>query len=338
MSIPYSAGTAFTTPTCVSAWVEYPFASMGDPATKVYHHIIQVERLSYAPLDYDDVMTLAGDKPARSPFADDAGAYWVEDSTPSDIGGTLVEFERLFANIPDDRVDPNGLYPFQFPGTGATTTVSVGNSTGNYSETVSSAQGEVFTADIVFDMSSTDAAKVEAGDWVRLENNGDTFTFDADDGSGAFSLSFLSNAFTDYECRVKSVISSTITVEFTVLDKITGAAPTASGNPNTTRVDYTLRHESLAARDPLQESSASVIAISYEKISDPLNIADLETIFKVSTTGGATTDTLSSSTNPSSVDYTKKVGRWDYVNAENQSFERWRGNIYERRTIKVVAQ
>lgn len=327
----------FTTPICIGAWIEYPFRDQGDPVTKIYHHKMLVVMANYAPLADDDVMTAAGQKPVSSPFADDAAAYYIGDSQPTESNG-LREFDRMFANIPADRVEPNGLYPFDFPGTGATTTVSVGDSTGNYSETVSSAQGEIFKADIVFDMSSTDAAKVAVGDWVRLENNGDTFTFNADDGSGAFSLSFLSNAFTDYECRVKSVVSSTITVEFTVLDKITGAAPTASGNPNTTRVNYTLRHESLAIRDPLQESSASVISFSYEKIADPLNIADLETKFKVYTTSGVVTDTLSSSTNPSSVDYTKKVGRWDYINAENQSFERWKGNIYERRTIKVVAQ
>ena len=118
MSIPYSAGKAFTTATCIRAWEEYPLQSEGDLTAKVYHHIMVVARDSYALLAKNALMTDAASKPGRSPFADDSGAYWIGDSEPSVIdGGINVQFDRKFATIPADRPGVlSGSQSFPFPG------------------------------------------------------------------------------------------------------------------------------------------------------------------------------------------------------------------------------
>ena len=117
MAIPSTvSGISFSTPTCVGAWIEYPFRNQGDSATKIYVHQMQVLNTDYTPLSDNDTMTAATQKPIRSPFADDAAAYYVGDSQPSPTDGGLVQFNRTFANIPASRIDPMGIYAYERPG------------------------------------------------------------------------------------------------------------------------------------------------------------------------------------------------------------------------------
>lgn len=115
MSLPYTKGTAYSTPTTVRAWVEYPFRNEGDSTAKVYHHIMQVSAEDYTTLADDVVLTDAGAKPARSPFADDSSAYYAGDYNLSHIGDGMVKFDRQFAHVPADRQVPNGPYAVTFP-------------------------------------------------------------------------------------------------------------------------------------------------------------------------------------------------------------------------------
>jgi hypothetical protein len=299
---------------------------MGDSATKVYHHTMRVERLSYAPLDYDDVMTAAGDKPTRSPFSDDASAYWVEDSTPSDIGGTLVEFERMFANIPADRAEPNGLYPFEFPGNDTAQFETIGVSTGNYSETVTYSDPQLIV-DIVFNMATADAAKLVSGETVQLINTTDIYAVDYGSGVGNLPSIYVS---------VTDVTGDTVTVRYA-----TNANRSDVGfdkNPNSSFTTHTVKRLGFTSRDPLQSSSTSIIAVTYEKSSTASQLSSFALKFGVRNSSGNLVPNLSSSTVPSSAIYNDFIQEGIYINAEDENFERWKGNIYERKIILVAAK
>lgn len=332
----YTSGTAFTTATTIEAWIEYPFNEQGDTTTKVYKHIMQVNRGSYAPLAYDDVMTAAGEKPTRSPFSDDSSAYWVGDSEPRDVGGGIVEFERTFANVPADRTEAYGLYPFTFPGITQQLSTATLTSTGNYAESITSSLGETLSFDIQFDLSSADAATLAVGDPLRITNSGDTFDVDPDDGLSILSTYTFNEGF--YQVRVKSIVNTTIVVNVVVPNRTTGTTPTIDGNPNGTRTSYAVLRSSYGDRDPFTKSSSSILTVTYEKVSDPSTISSLATSQVVVTSGGAITDTATNSTIPTALEYTRFITQGTYINAEDESFERWKGNIYERRIIKVLAR
>jgi len=327
MTIPYSAGTAFTTATCVNAWVEYPFANLGDVATKVYHHTMQQERLSYAPLAFNDVMTAADEKPTRSPFADDSAAYWVEDSTTSDIGGTLVEFQRSFANIPADRIEPNGLYPFEFPGNSVAQSDAIGTSTGGYVETVTSSSGEQMKVDVVFTLSVADAAKLSTGETITIKNNTDVFNIYY--GYGFINISTISAV-------VTSIVSTTITAEYS--GYYATGTPTFNKNPNATFTTYDISRPGFKLRDKLQDSTTSAILYTYEKLSNVTDASPFAEKFVVLNSAGTVTDNLAATTLPTSAQYYEIFKAGGYINAEDETFERWRGNIYERKIIQVVAK
>jgi len=321
-----SGGIAFTTPTCVKAWIEYPLNEQGDSTTKVYHHIMQVKRANYAPLAYDDEMTAADKKPVRSPFPDDANAFWVGDSEPSQIGGNLVEFERIFANIPADRTDPNGLYPFQFPGNSTSVTETIGVSTGNYSVAVSYANPQMH-ADITFDMATADAAKLSVGERVDLTNTTDVY--EVDYGSGQFDAGTIVTYVTD-------VTGDTVTVRYS--HYATNSSVGFTGNPNATFTTHTVKRPSLDARDLLQDSAASIVLVTYEKASSPSQLSAFALKFVVRNAAGVVTDNLVFSTEPTSATYSAYINDGQYIAAENESFTRWRGNIYERTAIQVLAK
>ena len=330
MSLPTSS-TPYDTHKCIGARIEYPFRDMGDSVTKIYHHSMMGNLLSYTPLTDDDIMTLAGDKPSGSPFPDDSAAYYIGDSEPENSDGGTVKYERMFANVPASRIDPNGLYPFTFPGNTSTFNTSLGDSTGGYSHTITSTSGENLTIEISFTMSTADAADVYAGSLVRLENNGDVFELDA--GAGTFTRSFLDN-FTNTSCTVTNVAGTTITVTY-VDDAIVSGTQSFDRNPNLTFIDYTLRVNPLPVRDPIQDSTTSTENVTYEKASSSSDLTSFAKKFKVVNSSGVQVDTLTTTTSPTEFEYTILINTGAYINAEDESFERWRGNIYERKTIRV---
>ena len=327
MSIPYSAGTAFTTATCVNAWIEYPFANTGDSATKVYHHTMMVDRLSYIPLAFDDVMTTADNKPTRSPFSDDAAAYWVGDTVPNDIGGGKVEFQRTFANIPVDRIEPNGLYPFEFPGNSVAQSDSIGTSTGGYVETITSSSGEQLKVNIVFTLGGADAAKLSTGEKITIENNADVFNIYY--GYGFINTSTITAV-------VTSIVSTTITAEYS--GSYATGTPTFDKNPNATFTTYDISRPGFKLRDKLQDSTTSTILYTYEKLATATDASSFAEKFVVLNSVGTVTENLAGTTLPTSEQYYEIFKEGGYINAEDETFERWRGNIYERKIIQVVAK
>ena len=123
-------------PTCTGGYRTKPFRDNGDIRTNIYYHEMKVLTDAYTPLADDDTMTTATQKPLRSPFPDDAEAFYVGDQNVADAGDGFTTFIRVFANIPLSRYDPSGLYAFDFAGV-TTTSNSTTTETINYSLSIS---------------------------------------------------------------------------------------------------------------------------------------------------------------------------------------------------------
>lgn len=98
-------------------YTEYPFIESGDNTTKVYHLICVVNQSAYAPIELDTPMA----SPAAAgvielPFTDGT-AYFVGDFNHSPLDGGMLEFERVFANIPAARNEiVTGTTSYTYPG------------------------------------------------------------------------------------------------------------------------------------------------------------------------------------------------------------------------------
>lgn len=323
MSIPFSAGTAFTTATCVNAWIEYPFANNGDSATKVYHHTMQVERLSYAPLAFNDTMTAADEKPTRSPFPDDANAYWIEDSTPSDIGGTLVEFRRTFANIPADRFEGNGSYSFTFPGNSSLSFKTLATSTGAESATYDSATNEGV---MTFNVATADLPNFTKGVTILVKNNAS--------GSNQFQVK-INGTFTNttlWNCYIADVSGNTITARVD-LDQFNGTDFRSSVTITTFTAEFYLW-----IRTPESKNANSKTKYTYIKTDDISELTGSNKFEVIDTSPQSIVDTLSATTSPSQVGYINLIIIGKFIQAEATSVNRWRGNIWEVANVLVQAQ
>ena len=120
MAIPYTsldptATPNFTTPRTQQCWVEYPFSYANDSTSKLYHHLMVMPGDLYTPLAYNYTMENSTYKPLGSLFSDDANAFWVGDGNVSPIGDNLVQFDRMFANVPTARTEGAPNYNFTFP-------------------------------------------------------------------------------------------------------------------------------------------------------------------------------------------------------------------------------
>ena len=322
MAIPYSAGTAFTTPTCVRAWYEYPFRDQGDSVTKLYHNIMQVQETSYAPLADDDVLTDAGQKPERSPFADDAAAYYVGDSSLNHIGDGLVEFDRMFANIPADRIETNGFYSFEYPIRAAlienvtTTSESSSYNTGTLELTITAT------------LSAPDAAKFNDGDNITITNaSGWNYT--------AGTTTYTRTSFTG-KCTKSG---STLTLVVSLFYFLSGVPTAFTGFTDNAPASYLVSKVISPGRSSTaQLNSASILSYRYVKTSNPESLS-LVPRFLLTTSAGLVTTALSTTTIPITTDeYNEASQLGTYViAAESEVPIRWYGNIYEISQILVQA-
>jgi len=314
MAIPYSAGTAFTTPTCVRAWYEYPFRDQGDSVTKLYHHIMQVKETSYAPLADDDVLTDAGEKPERSPFADDAAAYYVGDSTPSHIGDGLVEFDRMFANIPADRVDPLGKYAANIPGVlhNATPTISAVW----YATSTSKSFTNTPEPRITVTISATRIGNYEVGDTVQLFNAN---TWTVNGGSSSSTLRGV----------ILSIATNTIVVN-TLTFPTSTVVTTINSDNSATSYDIGLNLRDIDART---DNVAAFFDITYVKTSTPETETLGESLTIYDSSKNITT-LADNNTTPTITEILNDMQDKVITQLEDTTIERWKGNIYAKVSIK----
>jgi hypothetical protein len=341
MSLP--SGATLTTATCVGASIEYPFRDNGDVDTKVYIHRMQVKLTSYAPLLDNDNMTTATQKPSGSPFPDDAAAYYVGDSLPSAIDGGMVEFERVFANIPADRnvqngkADPNGLYAFEFP-----RTTSISNTYTSTGAESFSHDASTHTSTLSFNLSAGDIANLSIGDRIRVKNTSSSFfvKYDLSPPAGytsTFSSSNLGN------CLITNKTATKITCTYTWSSWY--SAPVLDSGDDYNGVSSTTYQAILTVSagriSTLQTNAPSFIESTYVKSNDiySLNNTLIKKFAVYASNGVLDQDmNLGSTSIPTNAEYAAIVSNGATIDAEDQVIERWRGNIYQLKSIKVIAQ
>jgi len=323
MSI-YSTGTSFDTPTTINAWIEYPFSNSGDSVTKLYCHTMRVSRLNYSPLSFDDVMTSAGEKPIRSPFSDDSGAYWVEDTVPTALDGGIVEFDRKFANIPQSRIEGASNYSFTFPGV-TDTSIKTLNST----STAESAIHDSTTNEgvMTFDVPLSEVKNFPVGLIVNVQNQASTLSYFQVKIAGVWYNKSIRTAY------ISSVNGTTIQCRVD-LNQYNGTDFRSELPITTFAVKYTL-----PARDPFTVNGNCKINYSYIKTNDIANLTGISK-FQVleNPVSGTPTNILSSSSVPTFSEYANLIIIGQFLNAEIGSAERWKGNIWEKKEILVQAQ
>ena len=119
MSLPYIQSTMQSARVGADSQVQYPFLSDGDTQTKVYRMRCQqiAEYYNPAQVALDTPMTSAAAAGVIAlPFGTDSSAYYVGDENLSPQPGGMIQFDRIFANIPQTRSVPEGTQIYTFPG------------------------------------------------------------------------------------------------------------------------------------------------------------------------------------------------------------------------------
>ena len=303
MSIPYTHGD-FTTPRATTdSYVEYPFIEQGDNATKIYHLVCKVNRADYAPLALDTTMASASNADVIAlPFTADAAAYYVGDTTPQSIDGAIVQFERIFSNIPVTRNNVfGGTYAFTYPGVRA-------DSTDGTVRTVSSPS----TASNVTSLPATNTVTV-----------GDVIAYRINSTIGAITLSVQGMAH-----ALPGTTTSVVKIP--------------AINIGTTFVDGTLTELTIQPRAQKSIPSGSVIDYTYYlpgvtpgiTTFDDVDETDTFTAFSART--GESVSTLDVNTIPDGVTYQAQVTAGEYLVVSSE-VTRFRGNIIQRADVKVRA-
>lgn len=338
MTTPYNS-SEFDTHKCVGGTISYPFRNLGDGTTKVYTHFMVGNRSTYAPLADNDVMTAAGGKPPRSPFADDSGAYYVGDTEPTDKADGTVMYNRIFANIPADRTDGLGVFPFNYAASSeyfvnagtpinnyatsssdwftSTTNISVGSSVTIL--TVDASGNRMITLDVSFDLTSSEVEKLYVGQAVRITYDGGTL---ANYGTDTLKICQL----------IQEISGNTVTVRIYKFS----SSNTSLSFAATTSVE--LRPAVYSERTGAAVAPSAVQSFRYVKTNDITTTA-LNKKFEVfSPYTGDVGFYLARESSPTAAEYCDLIQAGTLINAEDEKATRWLGNIWELSTIKVPAR
>jgi len=305
MSIPYTSED-FTTPRAGGdSWVEYPFIEYGDNSSKVYHMRCTVNKDDYTAIALDTTMASASNADVLAlPFAADTSAYFVGDFNHRVKDGALIEFDRQFATIPATNEDYPGTEFFTFPGLPAATSgASIDVSNVSYNSGITT-------------LTTVSAHGMSAGDLFRF-----IYTYSAGGGIVITSSIYLT-------CET-GTSGSTIKAN-TTLGTYTITA--ASVIPNATR-----------GREPTNLSSSTKIINEYflpgvtTNISTVQDINLFETFQPFLSSSGENVDTLTTVTIPTINDYNQSVNDNNYL-VIDCAIERYKGNIYVRKTKEITAK
>lgn len=323
-----TGGTPFETPTCVGAWIEYPFRDQGDSSTRVYHHDMRVRNTAYVPLNDDDQMTDADEKPIRSPFSDDSNAFYVGDTPPQPQDGGMVGFVRSFANIPAVRVIDNGLYGFSFPENDNTSVQYEVSGSPSFS-----ISGSVGSWQVDFTLGGSDEDQFEVGDRMTIDYGISTGTH--------FLVTYSGSG--DTNPRPSAL-------RWIIIDK----DPAGGGNFNfEARLEFAYAFTSIAkgtsttwsffrnfayGRSQQQTiNAASRREYRYVKKSHGSTVVLADKFF-VTDDNYRIISSLGQNSQPTAKEYMGQVSQGQYILAEPENQDQWRGNIYEIESVLVKAQ
>lgn len=305
MSIPYTSED-FTTPRASGeSWIEYPFIEYGDNSSKVYHMRCAVNKDDYTAIALDTTMASASNADVLAlPFTADANAYFVGDFNHRVTDGALLEFDRQFATIPATNEDYPGTEFFTFPGMPNTVSgTSINVTASSYNAGVST-----FT--------TASAHGMSAGNLFRF-----FYTYSAGGGIVISSSIYLT-------CETGTT-GSTIKAN-TSLGSY--AISSASVIPNATR-----------GRSATNLSSSTKVINEYFLPGISTNIVTVQDINLFETfqpflsSNGQNVDNLTTATIPTIDEYNQSINDNDYL-VIDCAIERYKGNIYVRKTKEITAK
>jgi|GEM_PF-3352286 len=337
MSLPSTVtGTAFSTATCTGGYKTFPFRDNGDTTTAVYYHEMRVTTEDYACLSDDDTMTSATQKPKRSPFADDADAYYVGDQSVSNGGDGWTTFIRVFAHIPQTRYDPTGLYAFDFSGV-TTTSSNTDTTVHNYTMSISStgwnayytspnrwAYGESLGEGNVFiGSTSGDISKLAVGNSFTVTVT-PTLVYYRTSARNPESKSTFTATIIAISGTIVTMRADRFYLQY-IYEELYSTNPTSLGFSKTvvTNTSTTTDGQIETRNSPSREVK------TYVKTNDPTT--------EVLTNMTQLPDSLSASTTPTLDAYNQMVIDGDYLNGAPETIRRYMGNIYEKSLIQVRA-
>ena len=335
MSLPSSVvGIAFSTATCTGGYKVFPFRDQGDTNTVVYYHEMKVSTPDYVALDDDNTMTAATQKPSRSPFADDADAFYGGDQSVSNNGDGLTTFIRVFARIPETRYDPSGLYAFDFSGV-TTSSSSTGTTTYDYSMSIgitgyndsttsptwNKGGQSIGSGNVFIGTTSGDISQLSVGDSIAVSVT-PTLLYDSN-SSG--------NSRSSFSASIIIINGSVLTLKSDIFayQRFQSAnfleSPTALGFSKSVVTSTTTTEDGQIET----RNSPSRELKTYVKTSDPTSV----TLINMT----QLPDSLSASTTPTLDEYNSMVANGEYLNGAPETIQRFLGNIYEKSLIQVRA-
>jgi len=334
MAIPYTslASTAnpnFTTPRTQQCWVEYPFSYANDNTSRLYHHIMVMPGDLYAPLSYNYTMTSSTYKPLGSLFSDDSNAFWVGDRNVSPIGDNLVQFDRMFARVPNSRTEGAPNYNFTFPNTGATGGFTIDHIANNYTVSFNTSNAR---AELHWTMTSARSADYSLNDKVRASQGGHNLRFKSDTSDVQFVQGF-------YVIYSKVQISGGFRFKayYERMDIVSSIYQSSGYTSALIEKRVTFNRES----NQNTLDADSLIDFRYVKTDDILSISTTEAFQIVSVDSGSrftVVDTMTADTLPAIKTYNAIVYTNGFIQGEAESARRWMGNIWELASRRVRAQ
>lgn len=311
MSIPYTSED-FTTPRAgEESWIEYPFIEYGDNSSKVYHMRCTVNKDDYAAIALDTTMASASNANVLAlPFTADANAYFVGDFNHRVTDGALLEFDRQFATIPATNEVYPGTEFFTFPGLPSVGTSAITIVSDSYSNGIST-----FITNANHNM--------QAGDLCRIRfvysSGGTTFNYEV--------YLNCTTGTTGTTIKTNSIIAS-LNLDYSedIYVQPNVKKPRLSQNlPSSVKItnDYYLpgiTNNIVTQNDiPILQTFNPIIQ------STGLTVTDLRSFTKPL------------STKPTAEDYRALIDAQDYI-IKDCTIQRYKGNIYVRKTKKIVAK
>jgi len=324
MSIPYTSED-FTTPRAGGeSWIEYPFIEYGDNTSKVYHMRCTVNKDDYAAIALDTTMASASNADVLVlPFTADANAYFVGDYNHRVTDGALLEFDRQFATIPATNEVYPGTEFFTFPGL----PYQQGDPAVSCSSTSYSSGIQTITAKTNHGLSPGDYFRVNVLIYtVQLINGNEDLTSSTSIPVYATAISGTSG----------TTLKSNVKIgQGNYTENTTAYSPTA-------RISISLYPNAVASRDAKELSANTKIINNYFLPGVSADINDVNDIFieprfqVVRASTGSSTDDVSTTTIPSADQYRASINNNDYI-TKDCAIQRYKGNIYVRKTKKIVA-
>ena len=266
-------------------------------------------RSDYDPSDValDTTMASATNAAVTSlPFAADVNAYFVGDYDHQISDGVLITFDRQFANIPIPTVDPSGSEIFTFPGLPSTS----GSGT-RLTITSASVTNNVLT------VTTNGSHGMSSGDNFRFSIRGTIARFSRNYSSSIYGNGTAVSGTSGSTVKLNSYLPDGFTFTVGSIDPFASRGRKQVSRKSSTQLEYQYY---------LPGVSPGITT------TQDINLPQRFEAYRYSE--GNTVSTLSSVTDPSSIEYNAIVNSDGFLVLDS-GISRWKGNI-TRQTVKSI--